>query len=135
MATWIGKLRSNIIRHIRAQQRHSPEQQQLFLRVGHTPSYIGLICVFNFRGLPVNRENCKNWTPRKFPAIRYRHCMQGVGYIEQLQHRMHLHGTPHYRDSVLTLGAGMQASSVFHLEGALGFSRDQFPPPPPPLKY
>ena len=26
---------------------------------------------FNFRGLPVNRENRENWIPRKFPAIRY----------------------------------------------------------------
>ena len=23
---------------------------------------------FNFRGLPVNRENRENWIPRKFPA-------------------------------------------------------------------
>ena len=26
---------------------------------------------FNFRALPVNRENRENWIPRKFPAIRY----------------------------------------------------------------
>ena len=30
-----------------------------------------LFCGFNFRGLPINRENRENWTPRKFPAIRY----------------------------------------------------------------
>ena len=30
---------------------------------------------FNFRGLPVNRENRENWIPRKFPAIRYIHCV------------------------------------------------------------
>ena len=26
---------------------------------------------FNFRGLPVNRENRENWIPPKFPAILY----------------------------------------------------------------
>ena len=28
-------------------------------------------CFTLFRGLPINHENCKNWIPRKFPAIRY----------------------------------------------------------------
>ena len=30
-----------------------------------------LFRVFNFHGLPINHENCKNWILRKFPAIRY----------------------------------------------------------------
>ena len=33
-------------------------------------AYRFLFCGFNFRGLPINRENRENWTPRKFPAIR-----------------------------------------------------------------
>ena len=33
---------------------------------------------FNFRGLPINRENRENWTPRKFPTIRYQAVYPGV---------------------------------------------------------
>ena len=42
-------------------------------------AYRFLFCGFNFRGLPINRENRENWTPQKFPAysINPRHACAG----------------------------------------------------------
>ena len=44
-------------------------------------SYRFLFCGFNFRGLPINRENRENWTPRKFPAIQYIPCARTLGCV------------------------------------------------------
>ena len=55
--------------------RESGERWPCPLPIAHTQSrelaYRFLFRGFNFRGLPINRENRENWTPRKFPAIRY----------------------------------------------------------------
>ena len=67
---------------------------------------------FNFRGLPINREIRKNWTPRKFPAIRSRavHVVQLVSTADSLTKRLHLlltvsNSRPTIRTLVRTLSA------------------------------